>query len=294
MIYCCLQKKYMRKLLDFLVRKRHWFLFILLEIISLTLVYRNNAYQRNIMLSSANFVTAYISSVSGYINSYLNLRETNRELLERNGQLEMEMLELQDRIDLMRADTTSFSGCIQDSTFQFSYSFIMAKVVNNSVTHLSNYITVDRGKADGVEPDMGVVSDKGVVGIVSAVSDHFSVIIPLLNPKFKLSCKILGSNFFGSMNWNGRDARFANLDELPRHVKFEKGDLVVTSGYSAVFPAGIIVGTVEDYQKQHDDNFYSLKVKLATDFQTLSNVRIIKNYKQAEQIKIEEEARKND
>ena len=277
----------MRKLLEFLIGKRHWFLFILLEAVSLMLVYRNNAYQRNIIFSSANVVTGYIASISGSVTSYLNLRDINKELLERNGQLELQMLDLQDQLDALIADTVSFKGFAPDSTEQFPYSFVVADVVNNSVTHLSNYITVDKGKLDGIMPDMGVVSERGVVGIVSTVSDHFSVIIPLLNPKFRLSCKVLGSSYFGSLSWNGRNTLYANLDELPRHVEFQKGDTIVTSGYSAVFPSGIIVGTVADFEKQHDDNFYSLQVELATDFQALNNVRIIKNFRQTEQIGVE-------
>ncbi|RHJ92475.1 rod shape-determining protein MreC [Parabacteroides bouchesdurhonensis] len=284
----------MKKLLEFLIRKRHWFLFILLEVVSLALVYRNNAYQRNIILSSANVITGHIASTSGYVTSYLNLREINKELLERNGQLELELLELRDRLDMMTADTVTFAGFAPDSTEQFPYSFVMAEVVNNSVSHLSNYITVNKGRKDGVAPDMGVVSERGVVGIVSTVSDHFAVVIPLLNPKFRLSCKVLGSSYFGSLSWNGRNAQYANLDELPRHVVFDKGDTIVTSGYSAVFPAGIIVGVVSDFRKQHDDNFYSLEVKLATNFRTLNDVRIIKNYRQAEQLDVEREAKRND
>ncbi|WP_099464928.1 MULTISPECIES: rod shape-determining protein MreC [Parabacteroides] len=284
----------MRKLLDFLVRKRHWFLFLLLEVLSLILIYHNNAYQRNIMFSSANVVTGHIASVSGYVTSYLNLREINKELLERNGKLELQMLEMQDRLDMMMADTVAFAGFAPDSTEQFPYSCVMAEVVNNSVTHLSNYITVNKGRKDGIDRDMGVVSERGVVGIVSAVSDHFAVVIPLLNPKFRLSCKVLGSSYFGSLSWNGLNSRYANLDELPRHVQFDKGDTIVTSGYSAVFPAGIIVGTVSDFKKQHDDNFYSLEVLLATDFQALNDVRIIKNYRQAEQLSLELEAKRND
>lgn len=284
----------MRKLLDFLVRKRHWFLFLLLEIVSLMLIYRNNAYQRNIIFSSANVVTGHIASVSGYVTSYLNLRETNKDLLERNGELEMQLLELQDRIEMMKADTARFAGFAPDSTEEFPYSFILADVANNSVSHLSNYITVRKGHKDGVAPDMGVVSERGVIGIVSTVSDHFSVIIPLLNPKFRLSCKVLGSSYFGSLSWDGRSVRVAKLDELPRHVEFQKGDTIVTSGYSAVFPAGIIVGTIADFEKQHDDNFYSLKVELATHFESLKTVRIIRNYRQQEQNGIEQEAKKND
>ncbi len=285
----------MRKLLEFLVGKRHWFLFFLLEVLSLVLVYRNNAYQRNVMLSSANVLTGHISSVASSITSYLNLREVNRELLERNGQLELRMLELQDQIEALAADTARFEGlALPDSAEAFPYSFVVADVVSNSVTRLANYITVDKGSADGIRPDMGVVSNRGVVGIVSTVSERFSVIIPLLNPKLRLSCKVRGGSFFGSLSWDGRDAAYANLDELPRHVEFQKGDTIVTSGYSAVFPEGIIVGIVDDEGKRHDDNFYSLRIKLATDFGALNSVRIIRNFHQSEQLEVEQEAKKND
>ena len=284
----------MRKLLDFLISKRHWFLFVLLEIISFVLIYYNHAYQRNIMFGSANVIMGHVATVSSNVVAYLHLREVNRELLERNGQLEMELLDLQDQLEMMHADTVLFRGAVTDSTGSFPYRFIVADVVSNSVTRLANYVTLNKGRADGVEPDMGVVSDRGVVGIVSTVSEHFSVVIPLLNPKLRLSCKVQGSGYFGSLNWDGRDALYANLEELPRHVDFQKGDTVVTSGYSAVFPPGIIVGTVAEFEKQHDDNFYSLDVELATDFRVLDHVRIIKNYRQAEQKKVEQEAKKND
>ena len=247
------------------------------------------------LFSSANVMAGSVSSVSGEVTSYLHLREINKELLERNGQLEAQMLDLQDRLDAYMADTMLFKGFAADSiTPEFPYSFVVAQVVNNSVSHLSNYITIDKGRLDGVMPDMGVVSERGVVGIVSTVSDHFAVIIPLLNPKMRLSCKVLGSSYFGSLSWNGRDTQYATLEELPRHVEFQRGDTIVTSGYSAVFPAGLIVGIVEEYAKQHDDNFYALQVRLAADFHALNHVRIIKNFLQQEQLDVEREARKND
>lgn len=284
----------MRKLLDFLVRKRHWFLFLLLEIIAVVLIYRNSAYQRSIIFSSGNVVTGHIAAVAGGVTSYLNLKQINRELLDRNGQLEMEVLRLRQEIAWMQADTAVFSGYVPDSTELFHYNFVMAQVVNNGITRISNYITIDKGREDGILPDMGVVSQNGVVGVVSTVSDHFAVIISLLNPKFRLSCKVVGSDYFGSMVWDARDIGYANLEELPRHVNFEKGDTIVTSGFSAIFPSGIVVGTVESHEKQHDDNFYSVRVKLATDFSSLTDVRVISNYKQDEQRNVENEAKRND
>ncbi|MDR1499923.1 MAG: rod shape-determining protein MreC [Tannerellaceae bacterium] len=284
----------MHRLVDFLIAKRHWFLFLFLEFISFALIYRNNAYQQSIMLSTANTVTANIISLTGYATSYVNLRDKNRELIERNGRLEIEMLRMQRQIERMIADTVHFHGFAGDPKTRFPYDIVVSKVVNNSVTYLSNYITIDKGGDDGISPDMGVVSEGGVVGIVSTVSDHYSVIIPLLNPKFRLSCKVLGSSYFGSMSWDGRSTQYAKLDELPRHVEFKEGDTIVTSGFSAIFPEGIMVGHVSSFERQRDDNFYSLTVKLNTDFHRLSSVMVIRNFGQNEQIEIEEEAKGND
>ena len=285
----------MRKLLDFLYRKRHWFVFILFEIISFALIYRNNSYQRSVLLSSANVVVAHISSVSGEVLQYVDLVERNKALIDKNGQLEMELLRLEDQFQLMQADLDTFSGFVPDSLMRsFPYKSITATIVNKSVSHAANTLTIDKGRLDGIAPDMGVVSSDGVVGVVSTVSDHFSVVLPLINSKFRLSCKVHGSSYFGSMQWDGRDIGYANVDELPLHVTFQTGDTIVTSGYSALFPAGLIVGQVVDSEKQHDDAFYSIRVKLATSFTSLSQVRVIVNYFQKEQIEIEKEALQHD
>ncbi len=284
----------MRKLLDFLLEKKHWFLLILFEVISFTLIYRNNSYQRSVMINSANYASGYVLSVAGYVQSYLNLRTINRNLQEQNGQMEMQLLDLQEQIEVMQADTVTFKGAVSDSARIFPFQFVIAEVVNNSISQLSNYITINKGRKDGIQLDMGVVSEQGVVGIVSNVSDHFSVIISLLNPKSKLSCKVLGNNSFGYLTWDGRDADYAILEELPRHAEFHKGDTIVTSGYSAIFPAGLIVGVVDDFYKERDDNFYALRVKLATPFSSLQHVRVIQNAYRNEQIELEKEARKND
>lgn len=284
----------MKKLLDFLLRKKHWFLFIVFEVISIVLVYQNNSYQRSVLINSGNIVSGYLGSIYGDITSYFNLKEVNRSLQKANGEVEMKILELQEQLDVMQADTVTFHGAVCDSIHNFPYKFIMAEVANNSFVQLSNYITLNKGRVDGISPDMGVVSDRGVVGVVSQVSNHFAVVIPLLNPKSRLSCKVFGNNNFGYLTWDGRDASYATLEELPKHSEFNKGDTIVTSGYSAIFPPGLIVGTIEEFYTGHDDNFYSLKVRLATSFQTLQHVRVIRNFRQEEQINLEREAKKND
>ena len=286
----------MQKLLAFIVAKRHWFLFILCEIVSFTLIYRNNAYQQNIMLSSANAITGRLLHMSGAFFSYFDLQKVNHELLERNSQLEMEVLRLREQMNIKTIDTTTFSQVFLNDTVlrNYQYQTITASVISNSVRYSSNYITINKGENDGIRPDMGVISPKGLVGIVTTVNNVYSVVMSILHVKSRVSCKIRHSNFSGSLSWDGGDVRYAFLDQIATHAIFQIGDTIETSGYSDVFPAGIMVGTVESFNKKTDDNFYSLKVQLATDFQSLSALCVIVNLLQKEQKEIEREARRND
>jgi rod shape-determining protein MreC len=289
----------MQKLLAFLFSKRHWLLFLLCEAISFSIIYRNNAYQRNMMLSSANAITGGISSVAKVVFSYLNLRKANQALLEENSRLAMEVIRLQEQFKNHSLDTIDFRGVFLNDTVNknkedYTYEYIAAGVVNNSVAYLNNYITINKGSADGIRPDMGVVSLRGVAGVVVTVKEHYSVVISLLNGKFKLSCKVKDTNYFGMLTWKGDHISYAYLEELPTHAIFQVGDTVVTSGYSTIFPPDIRVGVVESYDKPRDDNFYSLKVRLITDFQSLDALCVIRNHSQEEQRDIERETMKND
>lgn len=169
------------------------------------------------------------------------------------------------------------------------YRIFKANVIKNSLNKADNYITLDRGSSDGIRPEMGVVDANGVVGIVYKTSPRYSLVIPLLNSKSSISCKIVGSEYFGYLKWEGRDSRFAYLKDLPRHAEFNLGDTVVTSGYSTVFPEGVMVGTVDDMSDSHDGLSYLLKIKLATDFGKVSNVRVISRSGQEEQNMLEKE-----
>jgi rod shape-determining protein MreC len=286
----------MQKLLAFLVSKRHWLVFILCEVVSFVLIYRNNAYQRNMMLTSATFIVGDLSSISGTVFSYLNLQHVNQKLLERNSQLEMEVIRLREELKEFSLDTIAFNPILPgDTAAAYPYEFLTARVVNNSTSYLHNYITINKGSRDGVRPDMGVVAPYGgVVGIVMTVKEHYSVVISLMNTKLNISCKLKGTHFAGPLSWKGGDAAYAYLEELPTHTVFEVGDTIVTSGYSAVFPPDIMAGVVESYSKQRDDNFYSLKVRLATDFYALSALYVILNHAREEQWAIEKEVLTDD
>lgn len=279
----------MRNLLDFLIKHHAWVFFIIYVALSCALLFHSNPYQRSVYFGSANKIVSQVYETSNTVTGYLGLRKANEELLQQNGALEMEILRLRRQLQKYSysaaADTSLSGGSVSQP-----YGFVMARVINNSVAHLNNYITLDKGSADGVAPEMGVIDQNGVVGIIAVVNKHNSVAISVLNPKLRISCKVKNSDCFGSLVWDGRNARYAILEEMPRHVEFAPGDTIVTSGYSAVFPEGIMVGTIYDYSKQKDDNFYAMRVELSTDFSQLGAVRVISNDSQASLRQLEKEA----
>ncbi len=265
----------MRNLLDFLIKYSKWFIFIIYVIISCMLLFNNNPYQHYIYLTSANKISSLVFKTSGMVTSYFHLHDINEDLQRRNVSLESEVIWLRKELARYQEDVVADSLARDSSLMQFD--FILAHVISNSVSRANNYITIEKGALDSIHPEMGVVDQNGVVGIVNIVGDHSARVISLLNPKMRLSCKVKGREYFGSLVWDGVSPHEALLEEMPRHEKFKKGDTIVTSGYSAVFPEGIPVGTIISHEKEHDDNFYALRIKLFTDFTTLSTVRVIRN-----------------
>ncbi len=264
----------MKNLLDFFIKHSSWFVFTFYAIVSLILLFQTNPYQQSVYLSSANTVTASIYNAFGSVTSYLNLRDINEDLQERNALLEMEVTNLRNQVYDLRLQLED-SAIVSNGEQQFD--FILAHVISNSISQTNNYITINRGSAEGIKPEMGVVDQNGVVGMVNVVGTHSARIISLLNPNLRLSCKLKNSEYFGSMVWDGKSPEYAVLQELPKHVIYHKGDTIVTSGYSAVFPEGIIVGIVDGNYNGVNENFISLKIKLTTNFSQLSTVRALKN-----------------
>lgn len=281
----------MRNLIDFLIKNGSWFVFILLEIICFYFLFNNNSYQKSVFLNSSNEVTGRVYSISGSIVSYFGLKSQNQELLEQNAELQSKIIILKERLNSLAGDTLEADVfLINPQGIKSDYKFITAQVINNSISQTQNYITINKGYSDSIKNDMGVISQQGIVGTVRAVSKNFAVIQPVLNPNSRISSKTLGSNVAGSLTWDGVDSRYAYLMDYPKYEKFEKGDTIVTSGFSHFFPEGIMVGIVEDYASQTNDNFYSLKVKLSTDFSSLKDVILVGNNMKAEKNKLEKEA----
>lgn len=282
----------MQELLSFFVRYSKWFLLALYVSLSCWLLMSHNPYQHHVFLTSAGAVASGVYKAQNSVSSYFDLREINEDLNRRNAELQREILALQ-------AGMQDMAQRIQGDTMRIfepvsNFDFVVAHVIKNSIARPHNYITINRGSADGIRPEMGVIDQNGVVGIVNVVNDHSARLISLLNPDFRLSCKIKGSENFGSLVWDGVDPTVAQLEELPRHTVYHAGDTIVTSGYSAVFPEGLPVGYVIADDKNHNENFFTLKVRLATDFTTLSNVQVVLNRQREAINELEKADRKED
>lgn len=279
----------MRNLLTFIIRNSSWLVAIFLIVISFYLVFSYNSYQRSIYLTSANKVSGFIYDVSNKATVFLHLQKNNKELLERNAKLEEELVTLKTRLTDMVGDTMKTNAFLSDSVSVSQFSFIPAEVVNVSFSGPNNFITVNKGSLHGVKPDMGVVSQTGVVGVVLSVSTNYSVIIPIINPKFRLSGKLKNSDNTGSISWDGKDINIAQIGELAKHEVFERGDTVLTS-FSRIFPKDIILGYVTEQIQSKDDNFNTLNMRIATDFYSVKGVFIIDDKFYEEQKQLEKSA----
>ena len=282
----------MRNLLDFIVRFSSWFVFAFYAVVSCALLFDRNPYQHHVWLTSAGSVAAGVYDVSNNVTGYFSLRAINEDLQRRQADLEEEVAALRTQLRTAREALAQDSLAAIDSVRQFR--FIVATAISNSVTRPYNYITLDKGEADGLQPEMGVMDQNGVVGVVNVTGRPHARVISLLNPNFRLSCKLRGSDAFGSLVWDGKSPREALLEELPKHTRFHKGDTIITSGYSAMFPEGIPVGTIIGSARGEDDNFFTLRIRLLTDFTALSTVKVISNREIADikGVEVEEEATK--
>lgn len=242
-------------------------------IVGCFLLFTGGPYQRHLWLTSAGTMSSIVYDAAHNVTSYFYLREANEDLQARNGELESEVAALKSRLQRMEEQLYADTMTVEEVYRPFD--FIVASVTNNSIAMPHNYITLNKGKLDGVLPEMGVVDPNGVVGVVNLVSDHHARVISMLNPDFRLSCKVKGNDAFGSLVWDGNEPDEAILEELPRHAAYIPGDTIVTSGYSAVFPEGIPIGSIIETLHDTDDNFYRLRIKLFTDFAKLSTVRVV-------------------
>lgn len=273
----------MRNLIEFIQRFNHWILFLFLEIISLTLLFSYNGYQGSVWFSSANSMAGTMLEWNSNFDNFFSQAAINDKLTQTNLDLQAENDRLREALAKTRQKV--------DMKDKITYQYIPAKVVSNTLNEVNNLITINKGSADGVRKDMGVVDGNGVVGIVYLVAKHYSVVISVLNSHSNISCVIRDRGYFGYLLWEGNEPDVAYVNDIPRHAHFKIGDYVTTSGYSSVFPRGISVGKIIASYNSADGLSYKLKVSLATDFSHLRDVRVINNSSFKERIKIEQAAK---
>ena len=274
----------MRNLLEFLAKYNHWFVFLILEVVSMVLLFQYNSYQGSAWFSSANAVTGKLYEWDANVETFFSLTRVNQELTQRNAYLEQEVQKLSDSL----VNVTKDSSIYHRDQFALlrNYRLIPAKVVANSVDKPGNLMTIDKGSADGIHKDMGVISGTGVVGIVYLVAEHYAIVIPVLNTKSNISCMIQNRGYFGYLRWKGGVSDLAYLEEVPRHAHFKLGDYVVTSGYSAVFPPGVRVGRILHVFNSADGLSYRVQLRLSTDFARLRDVCVIDDAAMKERLEI--------
>ncbi len=255
----------MRNLLNYLLKYHFFILFILIETLSVYLVIQHNPYHNAKFYHLANNISGFFNTRFNRLGEYFHLKEINQELA-----LENMRLRNQCKGALLK------KGESRTLKEEYQFEYILAEVINNSVNKLHNHITIDKGINDGIKQEMGLISPDGVIGVTNHVSNNFSTAISLLNPKLKVSAKIKNNDYYGSVVWDGKKPRQALLKEIPYHVKINIGDTVITSGYSAIFPEGILIGHITNYNIK-SGNFYDIQLKLAADFHQIKYVYIVQN-----------------
>lgn len=272
----------MNNLLNFIWRHHFTFLFLLLEIIAFSILVQNNKFHKANFLSSSNEISGSIYALVNNITEYFELKKTNEQLAGENARL----------ITLSKNSFIKINRnflIIDDTLYKQQYKYLSAKVINSTTDKRNNFLILDHGREQGVEPGMGVICTDGVVGIVNKVSENFCSVISLLHKETIISAKLKKNDYFGIVTWEGGDYEFATLSDIPRHVALTKGDTVITRASSGIFPEGIMLGYIEETELPPGENFFNIKLRLSTGFNRLTHVYIVRNILKEEQQKLETE-----
>lgn len=264
----------MQQIIFFFIRNKNFLLFAVLFTISVTLTIQTHNYHNDKFISSANYITGGVYTFRNNITDYFSLGKENEQLLQENLMLRKKLEQFKESVVFEKLDSTVIAN---------KYEYFTARVINNNYSKTKNQLTLDKGKRDSITIDLGVISSKGIVGIVSDVSENYATVQSILNTKSRINAKLKKSSHFGSLIWNTKDPNVAQLVDIPRLAQLEKGDTVVTGGRSTIFPEGILIGTVKDFHLDNDDNYYYVNIDLFNDMTSLEHVYLIEN-KEAQEI----------
>ena len=273
----------MQNLIFFFIRNNAFFVFAVLELFSVYLLVNNNEKQGQVWLSSANSATGSYYALTNEVLQYCSLATVNKQLATENAKLkeQQESSYFNHKVDTQH---------IKENVYQQQYRYTTASVVNNSISRQNNFLTLDRGAMHGVKVNSGVVSAAGIVGIVTKVSEHYAVVMSMLNRNSRISGKLSRTGYFGQIVWNGSDPNVVVLTEISKQAKIKAGDSVVTSGYSSMFPANLYIGKVQRWEVSPGSAFYTIYVGLGADLGKIEHVFVVDNIFRKEVEKLEEAA----
>lgn len=270
----------MKNLFAFVIKHNFTFVFLFLQIVCVWLMVQNNAYQGSHVLNSSNRTVSAIYQSAANTKEYFYLKQENDKLALENSVMRNFL-----KMNYAIIPLTEFK--VNDTLYKQQYSYISAKVVNSSVNKQRNFLTINAGKNQGVEADMAVMAPDGIVGLITDVSANFSSAMSILHKDVRVNCQLKKDGSYGPLIWNGSDYRYCSLTDIPTHAKMQKGDTVVTSELSGIFPEGIMVGTIESFEKKENESYYTIKVRLRADLKKVNHVYIIKNKYKVERDSLE-------
>lgn len=260
----------MYNLLYFLKKYNYILLFLLLEVLCITLLINNLPYQKRKLVSFGNTLSGVFYKTKSNFTNYFHLKEDNQLIIEHNAMLMSQLY-------VINQDTA-----LNIDTIHPDFKFITANVVNNSVNNANNFLLIDKGRKDGIKKDMGVICENGIVGKVVNVSNNYASVISMLHPYSIVSARFTENQHLANICWENTDYRFGTVKDIPIHLNPQKGDTLVTSGFSNIYPAGIMIGTIEEMLNNESKDFNTAKIRFSTNFSTLRHVFVIENLHQAE------------
>ena len=268
----------MQQIIFFFIRNKNFLLFIVLFSISIFLTIQSHSYHKNNFVNSSNSITGGIYTIKSSITNYFNLREENEILIDENTRIRIQLESYKSKVVNQNIDTNSILS---------KYYFVSARVINNSFSKTKNKLTIDKGQRDSIQLDLGVITSKGIVGIIDNVSNKYATIQSILNTNSQINAKLKNVKHFGSLVWNTEDPNVIQLIDIPRLAAVKTGDTIVTGGRSTIFPEGILIGAVIDFELTEDENSQNLNIQLFNDMTNLEHVYIIDNLDTQEIINLE-------
>ena len=268
----------MQQIIFFFIRNKNFLLFIVLFSISIFLTIQSHSYHKNNFVNSSNSITGGIYTIKSSITNYFNLREKNEILIDENTRIRIQLESYKSKVVNQNIDTNSILS---------KYYFVSARVINNSFSKTKNKLTIDKGERDSIQLDLGVITSKGIVGIIDNVSNKYATIQSILNTNSQINAKLKNAKHFGSLVWNTEDPNVIQLIDIPRLAPVKIGDTIVTGGKSTIFPVGILIGAVIDFELTEDENSQNLNIQLFNDMTNLQHVYIINNLDSQEIINLE-------